>query len=76
VAGRRGRRRKELLDDLKEKRGHWKLKEEALDRTVFGTRLVRGCGPVVRHPTEWVRSERAHSTDVFVAPQILARLKL
>jgi uncharacterized membrane protein YgaE (UPF0421/DUF939 family) len=32
--GRRGRRRKQLLDDLKEKRRYWKLKEEALDRTL------------------------------------------
>jgi hypothetical protein len=30
---RRGRRRKQLLDDLKEKRRYWKLKEEALDRS-------------------------------------------
>jgi hypothetical protein len=30
---RRGRRRKQLLDDLNEMRGYWKLKEEALDRT-------------------------------------------
>ena len=35
VTGRRGRRRgKQLLDDLQERRSHWKLKEEALDRTV------------------------------------------
>jgi hypothetical protein len=33
VTGSRGRRRKQLLDDLKEKRGYCKLKEEALDRT-------------------------------------------
>ena len=33
VTGRRGRRRKQLPDDLKEKREYWKLKEEALDRT-------------------------------------------
>jgi hypothetical protein len=32
MTGRRGRRRKQLLDDLKEKRRYWKLKEEALDR--------------------------------------------
>jgi len=33
VTGRRGRRtRKQVLDDLKGKRGHWKLKEEALKR--------------------------------------------
>jgi hypothetical protein len=31
MTGRRGRRRKQLLDDLKEKRRYWKLKEEALD---------------------------------------------
>jgi len=27
LKARGGRRRKQLLDDLKEKRGHWKLKE-------------------------------------------------
>jgi hypothetical protein len=32
VIGRRGRGRKQLLDDVKEKRGYWKSKEEALDR--------------------------------------------
>jgi hypothetical protein len=52
VTGRRGRRRKQLLDDLKEKRGYWKLKEEALDRTRWRTRFVRGYGPVVRQTTE------------------------
>jgi hypothetical protein len=34
VTGRRRRRRKPLLDKLKEKTGYWRLKEEALDRTV------------------------------------------
>jgi hypothetical protein len=33
VTGRRGRRRRNLLDDLKERRGYCHLKEEALDRT-------------------------------------------
>jgi len=32
VTGRRGRRRRKLLDDLKETRGYSHLKEEALDR--------------------------------------------
>jgi hypothetical protein len=31
----RGRRRKQVLDDLKKNRGYWKLKEEALDRTLW-----------------------------------------
>jgi len=37
VKGRRERRHKELLDDFKERRGYWKLKEEALDRTLLRT---------------------------------------
>ena len=35
VTGRRGRKRKQLLDDVKETRGYCKLKDEALDRTVW-----------------------------------------
>jgi hypothetical protein len=34
VTGRRGRRSRKLLDDLKERRGYSLLKEEALHRTV------------------------------------------
>jgi hypothetical protein len=41
MTGRRGRRRNQLLDDLKEKRRYWKLKEEALDRTLWRTRWKR-----------------------------------
>jgi hypothetical protein len=52
VTGRRGRRRKQLIKDLKEKREYWKLKEEALDSTLWRTRFGRGCGPVVRETTE------------------------
>jgi hypothetical protein len=52
VTRRRGRRRKQLLDDLKEKRGYWKLKEEALDRTLWRTRFGRDYGSVVRQTTE------------------------
>jgi hypothetical protein len=48
VIGRRGRRRRKLLDDLKERRGYCHLKEEALDRTVWRARFGRGFGPVVR----------------------------
>jgi len=35
VTGRQGRRRKELVDDLKERRGYSHLKEEVLDRTMW-----------------------------------------
>ena len=46
VTGRRGIRRKHLLGDLEGKRGFSKLKEEALDRTVWRTRFEIGNGPV------------------------------
>ena len=51
---RQGRRCKQVLDDFKEreKRGYWKLRDEALDRTVWRTRFGRGCGPVVRQTVE------------------------
>jgi hypothetical protein len=52
MTGRRGRKRKQMQDDLKEKRRHWKLKEEALDRTLCRTRFGRGYRPVVRQTTE------------------------
>jgi hypothetical protein len=52
MTGRRGRRRKQLLEYLKEKRRYWKLKEEALDRPLWKTRFGRGYGPVVRQTTE------------------------
>jgi hypothetical protein len=54
VTGRRGRKRKQLLDDYKEKRTYWKLKREAVDRTLWRIRFGRGFGPVVRQATEWV----------------------
>ena len=47
VKRRRGRRRKKLLDDLKDRRGYCQLKEEALDRTVWRNRFGRDFGPVV-----------------------------
>jgi len=52
VTGRRGGRRKQLLDDIKGKRGDWKLKEEAVDRTPWRTRVGRGYGPVLRQTIE------------------------
>ena len=42
VMGRRGRRRKQLLDDLKKRKRYWKLKEGAADRTVWKTGFCKG----------------------------------
>jgi len=54
VIRRRGRRRKKLLDDLKDRRGYCQLKEEALDR--FG----RGFGPVV-----WQITDDGDDDEIF-----------
>jgi len=51
VTGRRGRKRRKLLDKLKERRGYSHLKEEALDRTMWRASFGRGFGPVVRKTT-------------------------
>ena len=49
---RRGRRRKNLLDDLKDSRGYSHVKVEALDRSIWRNRFGGGFGPVVRENTE------------------------
>jgi hypothetical protein len=51
VKGRRGRRRRKILDDLNERRGYSLLKEEAIDPRMWGARFGRGFGPVARHTT-------------------------
>jgi len=52
VTGRQGRRRRKLLDDLKERRGYSHLKEEALDRNMWRAGFGRGFGPVLRQTTK------------------------
>ena len=52
MARRRGRRRKKLLDYLKDRRGYCHLKEEALDRTMWRHRFGGGFEPFVRQTTE------------------------
>ena len=47
VMERRGRRHKQLLDNLKENSGYWKLKEEALHCTLWSTGFGKGYGSVV-----------------------------
>ena len=54
MAGRRGKRRRKLLDDLNERTGYSHLKEETLDRTMWRARFGRGFGPVVRQTAKWM----------------------
>jgi len=52
VTRRRGKICKELLNDLKDRRGYSHLKEEALDHNMWRNRFGGGFGPVVRQNTE------------------------
>ena len=47
VTRRRGRRRKKLLDEFKDRRRYCQLKEETLDRTMWRNRFGRGFELVV-----------------------------
>jgi hypothetical protein len=64
VTGRRGRRGRKLLDDLKEKRGYSHLKEKAPDRTMWTVGFGRGFGPVVRQTTEM--NESIYQLSFFI----------
>ena len=48
VTKRRGRKRRQLLDKLKEQRGYWRLKEKAPDRTLWRSQFGTIYGPLVR----------------------------
>jgi hypothetical protein len=52
VTGRQERRRRKLLDDLKDERGYSHLKEETLYHTMWRAHFGRGFGPVVRQTTK------------------------
>jgi len=52
VARRRGRRRKKLLDDLKDRRGYSHWKEEDVDGTMWRHCFGGGFGPVVKQNRE------------------------
>ena len=52
ATGRRGRRSRKLLDDLKKRRGYSHLKGEALDRNMWRALLGRGFGAFLRQRTK------------------------
>jgi hypothetical protein len=56
VTGRRGRRRHQLLDELKERRGYRKLKEEVEDRTLWRTCFGGDYGPAVSQTAECMKA--------------------
>jgi hypothetical protein len=56
VTGKRGRKHRQLLDDLKEERICWKLTVEPLDRTLWRNGFESGYRPAVRDygVSEWM----------------------
>ena len=52
---RRGRRQRQILDDVRETWRYWQLKEDAMDRTVLRTRFGRSYGQVIRWTAWWWR---------------------
>ena len=60
--GRRGRRRTQLLYDLKETRIYRKLKEVAPGHTVLRTRFGRGYEPVARRTSDCTKSWSEYTT--------------
>ena len=57
---------KQVLDNLKDTKGYWELKEEALGRSLWRTRYGRGCGPVVRQTTDY-DDDHEDDEDVGIA---------
>jgi hypothetical protein len=68
VAGRRGRRRRKLLNDLKERREYSHLKEEALDRSLWRACFGKDFAPVVRQTAKLlhtVTSCTTHTSNIL-----------
>jgi hypothetical protein len=66
VTGRQGRRRRKLLDDLKERRGYYHLKEVTVDRTMWRGCFGRGFGPVVRQTTKLMNDEYIRAVNEYI----------
>jgi hypothetical protein len=52
-------RRRNLVDELKERRGFSHLKEEAIDRTIWRAGFGKGFRPVVRQTAKSKRPDRS-----------------
>ena len=63
-----GAQRKQLLDDLKQKRRHRKWDLKALDRTVWRTRLEKFYGPILGQTTELMNA----CSKVFVSEVLIS----
>jgi hypothetical protein len=74
VTSRRGRRRKKLLDDLKDRKGCCQLKEEALVRTMWRNRFGRDFGPVIWQITD--DDDDHHHHDIVLKSILIVLFQL
>jgi hypothetical protein len=75
TVGRGRRRRKQLLDDLQEEKKYWRLKDEALDSTLWTISFVIGYGRVVRQTTERMNLSSTLSLSLSLHINILCPIK-
>jgi len=59
-----GRRRKQLLNDVKEKRGYFKFKVQALDLILWRTRFARGYMWTCHKTVKWLNECRSRNPNV------------
>jgi len=81
MTGKRVRRIKQLLDNLKDRRRYSKLKEEAVDSALWRTGFGRGCGHVIRQTTECMNIQdffyvllTVHLSTILVTDQLNAQI--
>ena len=66
--GRRGSRRRQLLDVLKGKTGYWKLKDEAIDLTMWRSRFgKKKCISLLKQPN-WPQQIHTLKTSLRQVP--------
>ena len=70
VTGRRWRRSKQLLDDSKERRGHWNLKDKTFNGTLWRTAFGRDYGDLLRHIIKLINSFRRIADLLSLVPRL------
>jgi hypothetical protein len=76
VTGRRGRRHRKLLDDLKESRGYSHKEEEALDRTMWRASLGETLDLSLDYEMKLNTTYMSHKIAYKVRPAFHSRLGL
>jgi hypothetical protein len=70
VRGRRWRKGKQLLDDSKETRGHWNLKDKTFSGTLWRTPFGRNYRSFLRQITKWIHTFRRTAELFALVPRL------